>query len=192
MKKEKPKHISGAVPLPPTLSDEQIKKILPTVTNGKAKEKKKKRKLGWRNRLRLRRHPEKAFLIRMMFSNGTSKEFVIVTNKETFTYMKRTYYLRYEDSWFNLTQSQYELNYFDDHPVPLDRSIIKQGDVAYWSVTSENLKPIIQMEYVKALASSADIDKWLKTSAIIGIILMMMMLVSYWFLFKIMKILQGG
>lgn len=166
---------------------EKQKNELPVVVEGFVRHKKKYERLGYWNKRRLKHKPTKSFLIRMNFSNGTSKEFVIATNKETFDYMKKTYYLRYEDSWFNLTQNQYELNYFDDFPVPLDRTIIKKGDKAYWSVTSENLKPIIKMEYVKALASSQEIDRYLKMNATISLVLLFLMFVMIYFLFKINK-----
>ncbi len=163
---------------------EKLKKELPVVEDGFVFEKKRKSKLGYWNKRKLKKHPESSFLIRMKFSNGTSKEFVVYTRKETFKYMKRTFYLRYENSWFNLTQNQYELDYFDDYPVPLDREILKKGDKAYWSVTSDNLKPLIEMEYVKALASSADIDKYLKMNATLSVVLMFMMLILIFFMFK--------
>lgn len=164
---------------------EKLKKEVPQVKHGIAKEKKKQVKLGYWNKRRLKKKPETSFLIRMKFSNGTSKEFVVSTKNETFKYMKRVYYLRYENSWFNLTQNQYELDFFDDYPVPLDREVLKKGDIAYWSVTSSNLKPLIEMEYIKALASSADIDKYLKMNATLSVFLVFIMLILTFFMFKV-------
>lgn len=148
---------------------------LPEAKDCKVFEKKKYSRLAFWDRHKLRKSPEKAFLIKMLFSNGTCKEFVIIGKTETFTYNKRVYFLRYEDSWFNITQNQYELTYFDDYPVPIDRKILKQGDKAFWSVTPENLKPLIQMEYVKALATSEELLGKLKALFVFGIVQLCMM-----------------
>ncbi len=165
------------------------KKNIPTVEEGKVREKLKWEKLGFWHKRRLKRKPETAFLIRMFFSNGTSKEFVISTTKETFDYLGRTYYLRYEDAYYNLTQNLYELNYFDDYPVPLDREVVKIGDKNFWTVTSENLKDIIKMEYVKALASSQELNKFLRMNATLSVLIVFMTMVVIYFVWKASKIL---
>lgn len=152
----------------------------PEVEEGIVEEKQKRKGLSWFDKRKLKKHPEKSFLIRMLFSNGTCKEFVIKTNHELFKYKKRWYHLRYENSYFNLTQNQYELTYFDDFVEPLDREVLKEGNKNFWSVTPENVKPIIDMNYVKVLASSQDIDKWLKTTAILsGLVLMGILYIAY-------------
>ena len=165
------------------------KKNIPIVEEGKVREKLKWEKLGFWHKRRLKRKPETAFLIRMFFSNGTSKEFVISTTKETFDYLGRTYYLRYEDAYYNLTQNLYELNYFDDYPVPLDREVVKIGDKNFWTVTSENLKDIIKMEYVKALASSQELNKFLRMNATLSVLIVFMTMVVIYFVWKASKIL---
>ena len=144
--------------------------VLPQVASGTAARKKKFAGLGIFERRKLQKHGETAFLINMFFSNGTSKEFVIVTNEETFTYKKRTYYLRYEDSWFSLTQNQYILNFFDDYPVPISREVKMVGDESFFSVKPENLKSLLKMEYVKVLSQNLELDKYLKMAAIFSII----------------------
>jgi len=149
---------------------------LPFVAQGTSREKNKHEKMGFFAKRKLKKNAETSYYIMMKFSNGTCKEFVISTTKEVFTYKKRTYYLRYEDSWFNLTQNQYQLFYFDDYPVPIDRKILKKGDSAFFSVTPENLKPLIEMNYVKVLANTQDLDKYLKMGAILGIINMIMLI----------------
>ena len=165
------------------------KKNVPTVEEGKVREKLKWEKLGFWQKRKLKRKPETSFLIRMFFSNGTSKEFVISTTKETFDYLGRTYYLRYEDAYFNLTQNLYELNYFDDYPVPLDREVVKIGDEKFWTVTSENLKDIIKMEYVKALASSQELNKFLRMNATLSVLIVFMNMVVIYFVWNASKIL---
>lgn len=164
------------------------KNKLPIVKHGVTVEKKKYQGLSWRQRRKLKKKPETSFLIKMYFSNGTSKEFVISSQNETFDYLGRTFYLRYEDSWFNLTQNQYELNYFDDYPVPLDREITRKGEKSYWSVTSSNLKPIIKMEYVKALASAQTLDRYLKLLLILGIVTFFMMISVLVFVWQSTKV----
>lgn len=165
------------------------KKYIPEVEDGKVREKLKWEKLGFWQKRKLKRKPETSFLIRMFFSNGTSKEFVISTTKETFDYLGRTYYLRYEDAYFNLTQNLYELNYFDDYPVPLDREVVKIGDKKFWTVTSENLKDIIKMEYVKALASSQELNKFLRMNATLSVLIVFMNMVVIYFVWNASKIL---
>ena len=130
---------------------------------------KKLSKLKFRDKWRLRRKPEKSFLVTMLFSNGTSKTFVVATREEVFTYKKRTYYLKYDDSWFSLSHNQYRLFYFDDSPVPLQREIIKRGEKPFWSVSPDNLKPLLKMEYVKTLAQSQELSRFLKFSLLLGV-----------------------
>jgi len=86
---------------------------VPVVANGEVREKDKRENLPRKERKRLNKKPETAFFVEMFFSNGTSREFVVSTPEEVFRYRKRWYYLRFENSWFNLTQNQYKLNYFD-------------------------------------------------------------------------------
>jgi len=171
----------------PTLRE--IEEEVPIVTDkfGGVKEKKKHNKLGWINKWKLKKHPEKSYLINMRFSNGTCKEFVIVTKSETFRYMKRDYFLRYENAYFNLTQNLYELSFFDDHPVPIDRAIKKIGDTDYFTVTPENLKDLLGMEYVKVLASSQQLDSMLKTIGGILAFVLLLTLGILFFLFNMSK-----
>jgi len=164
--------------------------VLPEVEEGKVRDKKKWERLGFWNKRKLKKKPETAFLIRMFFSNGTSKEFIICTKDEIFSYKKRWYYLRYQDSWFNLTQSQYELCYFDDYPVPLDRSITQQGDKRFWGVTPENIKPLVEMNYVKVLAQSQELEKKLSTIQLLCILMLFILLGTLYYVFKLGKQIQ--
>jgi len=126
------------------------------------KEIKKNTGLKFTDKFKLKFKPTISFLISMHFSNGTCKSFVVASKTETFDYKKKTYYLRYENAWFDLTHNLYRLNYFDDFPLPIDRKVIKQGDSKFFAVTPENIKPLLKMEYVKALAQSHEISKYLK------------------------------
>ncbi len=190
----------------PEASDNAGKEAeLPIVEHGIAKEKPKwnekkvwqfwKKGIGFKDQRKLKKKPDSSFLIRMFNSNGTSREFVVSTKNEMFEYNDRTYYLRYEDAWFNLTQNQFELNFFDDYATPLDRKIKKEGKEAYWSVTSENLKPIIDMNYVKVLASSQELDKMLRLTSTLCLLITLLSFISLYFLNKISKaitVLAGG
>jgi len=135
---------------------------LPQVKEGTVREVVKGEGLKFIDKVKLKLKPTKSYLVTMHFSNGTCKNFIIASNSELFTYKKRTYYLRYENSWFDLSFNLYRLNFFDDFPVPIDREVVKNGDSKFFSVTPENIKPLLKMEYVRALASSQEISKYLK------------------------------
>jgi hypothetical protein len=148
------------------------------------KDVKKRKNLGFWGKFKLRMYPSSTFLILMEYSNGTSKLFVLKSSNETFKHKGRMYYLRYEDALYNLTHGQYILRYHEDYATPIDREITKLKDeelvdgkppsdekrTAFWSVTSHNLKPLIKMEYVKALASAQEISKYLKLGLVIGLV----------------------
>lgn len=136
----------------------------------KIREVKKLEKIKFRDRIKLKRRPEISFLVTMLFSNGTIKHFVVTTKEEIFTYKKRTYYLKYTDAWFDLSHNQYRLFFFDDYPVPIDREIVKKGGEHWFSVTPQNLKPLVKMEYVKALANAHELSKFLKFTLLLMIV----------------------
>jgi len=106
----------------------------------------------------------------MYFGNGTVKSFVINTDKNTFKMKKKTYYLYYEESWYDLSLRQYHLFYHEDFAVPINREIMQQGDEAFYNVKPENLQSLISFEYVKVLAGSHSFSKALRTIIIIGIV----------------------
>jgi len=163
------------------------KKDVPIVKTGTVREVKKREKLGLMDKFRLSRNPSTAYLVTMMFSNGTSKQWVVATTEETFTYRKRTYNLFYENSWFDLSFNMYRLYFFDDHSVPLEREIIKKGDQAWWSVKPENLKDLVKMEYVKTLAQSHEISKYLKMSLLVAVINLFVCLIIGAMIYQMMR-----
>ena len=127
-------------------------------------------KFKLREKYRWKFKGNRAFLITMRFSNGTRRTWLIVSKKEFFKYRKRMYHLYYENAWYDLTHQTYHLDYFDDYTEPIDRKIMLKSDedapagkeTSFFSVTPSNIKPIIKMEYVKALAESQSINKYLK------------------------------
>ena len=145
---------------------------------------KKGDKLSKLDLIKLRFRPSSCFLVTMLFNNGTSKQFVVSSNKEMFSYKGKSYYLRYEDAWFDLSYNQYRLMYFDDYSCPIDRKVLKQGDAAFFAVTSSNLKPLIKMEYVKALAQSQDISKYLLINMVVSVFTLMLVFVNIYFAYK--------
>lgn len=159
------------------------------VVAGLSREKKKQENLTFIDKLKLKHRPTRSYLIKMFFSNGTAKEFVIVTKAETFKFKGRSYYLRYEDSWFNITQNQYELNYFDDFTVPIDRAIQKMGDKRFFSVTPENMKPLIDMNYVKVLAQAQDFEKKMQTLVILQVLICFLLGGLIFFIYRLQKLL---
>lgn len=156
-------------------------------------EPKKRKGLSMIDKLKLRLSPQTTFIVNMHYSNGTKRIFVVNAKDETFDHKGRTYYLRYEDAWFDLTNNQYILNFFDDYAIPIDREVMRKEDPAllkdpklskfaraYWSVTPHNLKPLIKMEYVKALAESHDITKYLKLILLFTVIsLFILVIIGY-------------
>jgi len=139
---------------------------VPVVDGNKSREVRKKEGLGFRQKMILKRKPDISFLITMLNSNGTCKQFVIATTKETFSYKGKIYHLRYENSWFDLSFNQYRLYYFDDYVEPIDRAVMKQGDEKFFSVTSSNIKPLIKQEFVKALTQAGELSKYLKITMV--------------------------
>ena len=139
------------------------------------REVKKHSGLKWRDKWKMRKRPSLSFLVTIIHSNGTSKTFIVATDEETFTYGKRHYYLRFEDNVFDLSHGQYHLFYHEDHAVPLqvDVEMIEDPDApkgkerAFWAVRPHNLKPVIDMEYVKAL-TAIELSKYIKLTLLIA------------------------
>jgi len=135
--------------------------------------------LGWRAKRKLKSKPESSYLVKMIFSNGTTRYWVVETDDELFVYKKRMYYLRKENSFYNLTHHQQELIYYDDYVCPIEKNVVLMEDEeekdsnlrkAFFSIVPSNLKPLIKMEYVKALAESSEFSKYLKLSLIFGLL----------------------
>ena len=60
---------------------------IPSVKKGFVRLKKKWEGLLKKDKRKLKKKPETSFLVRMFFSNGTSREFVVSTNNELFTHL---------------------------------------------------------------------------------------------------------
>jgi hypothetical protein len=132
--------------------------------------------LNWKDKRKLNKKADRSFLITMRFSNGTRRTWVILSRGDFFTYRKQMYYLMYENAYYDLTNHCYHLDFFDDHVVPIDRKILLipdksavQGkETAFFAVNPANVKPIIKMEYVKALADSQSLSKYMKFLVIVN------------------------
>lgn len=138
-----------------------MKKVIKPVVSEDTKPYNKGLKL-W-DRIKLKLNPSKTFVVTMMYSNGTIQTFVVKAKTETFEHNKRMYYLYYENSWTDLTLKKTHLFYWDDNPTPINRVVRKEGDQKFFSVSPENIKPLLQMEYVKVLTQGEELNKFLKT-----------------------------
>lgn len=133
---------------------------------------------------RLKKNPEESFCITMLFANGTSKTFILVVTGATFSMKKKEYYLYYEESWYDLTLDLYHLYYMENYPVPINREIEQRGDEAYFNVTPENLKNLIEFKYAEFLVKSDLINKILKALIIIGAVNIVITLIGIFFKMK--------
>lgn len=169
---------------------------MPTIDGdlqAKIKELKKHKGLNMGDKFRMRNKPSRAFLITMRYSNGTRKSFIITTSKETFKHKGRTYYLYYENAFFDISHSLYHLDFFDDFCCPIDREIIKLPDKdapkgqerAYFSVSPHNLRPLLAMEYVKSLAQSQELNKYLKLTLLFSLLSLVMTLLIVYKIFNV-------
>jgi hypothetical protein len=161
-----------APPMPPKFreSSNPVDTELPKVTDGgKVREIKQGENISIRDRLKMSRSGDTAWVVTMLFGNGTCRQFVITTKSELFDYKKRWYHLRYENSWFDLTYKYYRLFFFDDYVEPLDKEIIRKGDVSWWTVTPDNIKPYVKQQYVKNLTES-EFEKWLRIITVLCVI----------------------
>ena len=129
-------------------------------------------KISWKDRRKLRKKADKAYLITMFFPNGCLRTFVQTTTKRTFKVRGKTYFLHYEEAFYDLTMELYHLYYFEDIAVPINREMTLDGDEAYFTATPENLKQLIGFEYVKVLANAQNISKTLKFLLILSFITM--------------------
>jgi len=149
-------------------SEKQLDIELPKVRDGgKVREIKQGERISIMDRIKMGRHGDTAWVITMLFSNGTCRQFVITTKEELFKYKGRWYHLRYENSWFDLSFKYYRLFYFDDYVEPLDKEVIRKGDTSWWTTTPSNIKPYAKQQWAKNLVES-DITRWLKIITVIA------------------------
>jgi len=130
-----------------------------------------KGRVGKRAKRKLKKKPDQTFLIRMKYNNNTSKNFILSTTDMMFRHGKTWYFLYYEESYFNINCNIYELEYHEDHCLPINREIQiektddkeknKENEI-FNCVTPRNLKATIDMEYVKALVSGEELSKFIK------------------------------
>ena len=146
------------------------------------------------DRRKLKKKPDISFLIKMKFSNGTTRYFVIATKDELFTYKGRSYYLRHQDSWFNINTNQYELEFFDDAPVPISKKLIQVGDKSFHAVNSENLKPLFLARKAEILASAQNIDRFMRNILLICLFIAFLVFITMFLVYKNSKAigLLGG
>ncbi len=142
-------------------------------------------KLKWRDRWRKRMHTDRAYIITMMHNNGTMRTFVLKLKERTFTYKKKMYYVHYDESWFNITENHYQLFYHENHAIPINREITMTGKENWFNVTPENLKPLLQQEYVQKLATADELSRYLKIGLLIAIINIGLSVIIGYLLFRL-------
>jgi len=126
--------------------------------------------LPFLSRFFLKKAPTRAYLITMLFGNGTSKTWAIKTGADrvTFKFAGQVYYLDYEEAYFDLSLNQYHLLFHERFSTPINREIYIETaadgtESPYACVTPGNLQKIIEMKYVQAVAGemSGSIPLWL-------------------------------
>ena len=176
VRKAEKKHM----PIPPKPPDTEPE-FSPTL-----KPMKKQKGIKFFARWKLSRKPETTYLVTMRFSNGTQRTWVINAKEEVFRYRARTYYLRYEDSVYNITHKQQELFYHEDHVTPIQKEIIRMEDPdaepgsetarAYFSVVPSNVRDLLKQEYVKVLAQAQELSKYLKAGVVLSVFILLILL----------------
>jgi hypothetical protein len=155
--------------------------------------------LGFWDKRKLKKLPEKSYFVTMFFPNGTYKEFVIIADKPTFDYQKKTFVIDTQKAYWDLMQNQYRLLYNFEYCVPISRQIhhiADKGKEIFLSVNPSNVKELIKQEYVKILASSQNIDMYLKLGMVVGFINLFLLIVMNILIFmmqkSLTKIASGG
>ena len=148
--------------------------------------------LGFWDRRKMNKFPEKSYMVSMHFPNGTYKEFVVLCDKPSFDYMGKTFIIDTKKAVWDLMQNQYRLTYHFEYCVPVSREILhtaNKGQEIFLSVNPSNVKELIKQEYVKILASSQNIDTYLKLGMIVGFINLFLLVVMNIMMYMLQKAL---
>ena len=147
--------------------------------------KKKERflRFPFRDRWKLDKTPTESYIVTMLFSNGTLKTFVIKTTKPYFKMKDKTYAIIYEECYFDISLNQFHLYYSEGHPIPINREIQQVGSENFFTVTPENLEPLIKQQYVKALVGAEDFVKTTKillVLVVVNLIATLLIIILIW------------
>lgn len=145
---------------------------IPKVPITQPKMVKRNAKIRIKDKFRLVTKPTKTFLATMLFGNGTIKHFIVDSKDDFFKYDKKKYHLNKDDSWYDVNFHQSRLFYYEDYVEPLTKSIHCEGDTAYLKVTPRNVEPMLEQEFIKVLAESQQLTKWIKMCIFILIIVL--------------------
>ena len=143
-------------------------------------------KLTGSDESKLRHKPESSFMITMHFRNGTERTWVINTRKNWFRYQGQTYVINYEDMMYDLSMGRYRAYYHEDYATPINREIEQKGDSAYFAVRPENMKPVLDMEYVKKLVED-NLSLMLMITMITTFVVLLATLIIIWMITRIGK-----
>ncbi len=159
---------------------------------------------------KLRKKPELSYIVTMLYPNRTSKDFVVVGERKTFNYQKRTFILNIkEGSWYDLTMNQYHLYYFFNEAEPITNKMhplpnivytgVEKGHESFLAVKSDNAQEVLEQEYVRILASANQLNLWLKINLILcvfnaffSMVMMLLMFLVMRNISVIVKVLKGG
>lgn len=122
--------------------------------------KKNKLNFGFKGEQDLKKKPESSYIIEMLFSNGTCKQFVLQTQEKSFSLSNdstKQYILYYEESYFDLSLNQLKLIYHEDYVTPINREImIDDENNPYFFISPDNLKDAWEMRYVRVITKNQD------------------------------------
>lgn len=136
---------------------------------GKVKKTERGDGFGFMQKRKMDGSPTSIYLITMLFGNGTMKHLVIEGKGNIFTYNKRKYHLNKALCWYDVNYHQNRLLFFEDYVEPLNNKLHCVGDRRFLSVTPDNIQEMLEMEYVKVLAQSQQLSRWLKIAVFLMI-----------------------
>ncbi len=136
---------------------------MPIVEDGRVKMVEKGGGFNWRQKLRLGKNPTTTYVVTILFGNATCEHYIIETQKNYFEINKRRYHLNKVLAFYDVNFHQDRLIYFEDYVEPIEPSKVHiEGDKAFLTITPDNMKEVLEMEYVTVLSKSAELTKWLK------------------------------
>ena len=153
----------------------------------------RKKSFTFLDRLKLKRKPQSTVSIIMNHHNLTVKQFVLDVKDNVFKYQGKNYVIIHELQKFNLSLNLPEYHYHEGYAVPFDNEVVEQIDEdevqeerkrAFLSVTPHNVKKVIKMEYVKALAQATELNKYLMTILLFGGLTMLMNIIIIVLVYK--------
>lgn len=130
----------------------------------------KKGIFGFWSKRTLEKKPHLALIVKMIFPNGTTKEWVIPAKKDSFKYQGKRYVIDTKHSFYNVNQSQFEAWYYFGSPFPIENVKTEGSNEAYLAINPDNAGPVIDQNYIKILATANEINRYMMGSLILSAI----------------------